>query len=99
MGDGRWEKNANRQFFADSQNTTFGEKSMNPLRTPDFLLRYRLAALAEELFVQDHWIQPTNLDEDLCSVISEMVDVGLVDRGITLSGGVQIVCYRLRETV
>ncbi len=82
--------------FSPAQNTTFGEKSMNPPRTPDFLLRYRLVAVASELFSEEHWIQPTGIDEDLHEVIQTMRDVGLIDQGIGLVDGVQIVVYRLR---
>lgn len=82
--------------FLPAQNTTFGEKSMNPLHTPDFLLRYRLVAVASELFSEEHWIQPTGIDEDLHEVIQTMRDVGLIDMALALDGGVQIVCYRLR---
>lgn len=69
---------------------------MSPSAPPDFLLRYRLVAVASELFSEEHWIQPTGIDEDLHEVIQTMRDVGLIDQGIGLVDGVQIVVYRLR---
>lgn len=69
---------------------------MNP---PDYLIAHRLTSLAQQLFAHDKWIQPTQLDEDTHELIQSMHDVGLVEQGIGLADGVQIVCYRLKESV
>lgn len=73
---------------------------------PDFVIAAKLTSLAHDLFDYDKWIQPTQLDEDTHELIQSMHDVGLVEQGIGLAeqgiglaDGVQIVCYRLKESV